>query len=122
MTKQYTVEDNGATALAITGSASEVFETPLMPLRYERAYFQVTFYSDIELQNVVTATGGTIELTGAMTEDKLWKNVDSGTLNASEVYDINIAVPSASGAMLYAKAEFKNITGAAYAKVVAVRY
>lgn len=76
---------------------------------------QIRFFSDVECQNQVTPTAGTIQVVGSP-DGFVWFTIDNGEFAASAVYDSARVRPYAQGDMLKAKLIMNGVTGAAYFK------
>ena len=90
-----------------------------MSADYDRAYFNLRFFSDPECTVQVTPTSGTCVVTG--TPDLVnYKSIDAyGTITASDVYTLQM--PTAMGPMRKFKATMTGIAGAAYFTLECVR-
>lgn len=76
---------------------------------------QIRFFSDVECQNQVTPTAGTIQVVGSP-DGFVWFTIENGSFNAADAYNPDRVRPYAQGDMLKAKLILSGVTGAAYFK------
>lgn len=81
----------------------------------EAEFSQIRFFSDVECQNQVTPTAGTIQVVGSP-DSFVWFTIDNGEFAAADVYEPTRTRPYAQGDMLKAKLILNGVTGAAYFK------
>jgi hypothetical protein len=106
----------------MSSGSTVTFETDYMPREFERAYFQVSFFTDADLTNPATPTGGTVTVQGSMDDQLVWRSISDSPYNAADAYLETRPIPAASGPMVKARVSFASVTGAAYAKAAVVRY
>lgn len=103
---------------AATGDGETI--SPLLDRFYERGYFSIIFYSDAELTNVVTPSGGTITITGS--EDGTQYG-DIETITATTAgEDSTYTRPAFAGLVRFVKVDMLGITDAAFFQARIARY
>lgn len=94
------------------------FYTDLMSADYSQAEQQdITFYSDAEGKIPVTATAGTVTVTGT-SDDFCYRTINQGVFDAADACLASRARPNAIGCMVRAKLSLSGVTGATYFSAV----
>lgn len=119
--KDYNIQHLGSSALPIT-AGTDVYSISGMMRAHERAYFEVTFFSDEAMQTKVTPTAGLVTILGAPTADKTWKTIGAGSYAASTDLTQSRSMPNGQGTMTEAMITFVGVDVAAYAKVDIFKY
>lgn len=94
--------------------------SPLLDRDYERGYFSIIFYSDAELENLVTPAAGDVIIT-ASEDGKQFGDVATilaSTAGPNSTYDR----PTFGGLIRFVKVEMSGITGANFFQARVVRY
>ena len=116
--------DNGSSALELDGSGNGTFTLLDIDRTTERTYVQVSYYTDSVETTRVAATGGTVQVVGAMDNKLIWKTIPSGSFDAADTYNEDTTMPSASGPMSNVQVRFTGVVGngITHARVFLVRY
>lgn len=113
---------DGSIALPVGAGSNDYFLENMDPAN-ERIYLEVSFFTSsnvTEANKATGVTGGTVTVTGAMSDFKIYRTIDNGQFSAANWDDADLNVPAGSGTIRHLRVNFNAIAGDATHAVVTV--